>query len=362
MANKKTKPLASSSSISTLKEKVLALLSFIKNKLTKRRIIIILIIVAIIFGVRYWQAKRNESEIDVASVKRGVVKEELILTGEIMADNYAKLSFPTSGKLSWIGTKEGDWVIKGQALASLDKTTLDTAYQMARNNLRKYEATVNRVHDDLKDKESTETYSEIETRVTAEATKDYYYDALRAAQYNLRNATLIAPFEGLITYVAHPYAGVNVFMTNTEIELIDPSTIYLDVSADQSEINDLYLNQKVTIILDSFPEKEYEGEITFIGYTPKAGEVGTVYKIRVNFINLNKDEILRIGMTGDANFILKEKTDILYVPSGFVNTDKDGKYVQLEKANNKVYIETGIEGEETIEISGDISEGDSIFD
>ncbi|KKR55648.1 MAG: hypothetical protein UT93_C0020G0006 [Candidatus Woesebacteria bacterium GW2011_GWF1_40_24] len=67
-------------------------------------------------------------------------------------------------------------------------------------------------------------------------------------------------------------------------------------------------------------------------------------------------------MTGDAKFILSQSENALYVPSRFVNADKDGKYVYLGSKENKVYIKTGVEGEENIEILEGVSEGDVLYD
>ncbi|MFC1710174.1 efflux RND transporter periplasmic adaptor subunit [Patescibacteria group bacterium] len=335
----------------------------IKSFLTWKRVVILLIIIAVIVGWKYYSNQKAQRGAKTETVKVGVIREELILTGDVVADLHAQMKFPTSGKLSWMGVSEGDWVWKGQALASLDRTTLDAAYQQARSNLRKYDATVDRVHDDLKDKDSTETFTEIETRVTAEATKDYYWDAFRTAEYNLRNANLYAPFAGLVTYISSSFGGVNVLFSDIQVELVDPKTIYFDVSADQSEVTSLKVGQKAIVVLDSFPDKEFEGEISYISYTPKAGEVGAVYEIKVIFPQEDPDfNKVRVGMTGDARFTLSEKMDALYIPVEFLNTDKQGKYVNLSRLNNKVYVEIGVEGEDTVEIIGDVKEGDVVFD
>ena len=67
-------------------------------------------------------------------------------------------------------------------------------------------------------------------------------------------------------------------------------------------------------------------------------------------------------MTGDARFIVTKKEGVLYIPSDYVNSDKDGEYVRIDGGKNKKYIEVGIEGGDKTEISGDISEGEQVFD
>lgn len=336
----------------------------VKSKLTKRRLIFVSVVVAVVAGIFIYSSQKAKNGVETTLVQKGTIKEELILSGEIQAEKYVKMTFPVGGKVAWVGVEEGDKVYKGQALSSIDSTTLDAAYQQARATLRKYEATVDYIHDSLKDKSTTETYEERDTRTTAEATKDAAYDAFRAAEYNLKNATLIAPFAGIVTSIGESSPGVNILATQTQIELIDPTTIYFEVTADQSEVISIQKDQDATVILDSFSDKEIQGKISFVGITPKEGETSVVYEVKIIFPEENVETSkLKISMTGDAKFIISQKEEALYVPNKFVNSDKNGRFVYLNNKKNKVYIETGIEGEENTEIVGDvIKEGDKLVD
>ncbi len=336
--------------------------NILKRFLRKRNLVIAIIIAVVGFGIyKFFFAKDNE--VETSKVLRGSVEEELILSGVISADEYVKLSFPTSGQISWVGVSEGKEVKKGQALIKLDTTVLNTVFQQARASLREEEATVANIHDQVKDHSGDETYAQKDTRTAAEVAKDKAYEAYIAAEYNLRNATLVSPFAGIATFVAHPYPGMNVLATETQVEIINPETIYFEVTADQSEVTSLNNGQEVHIILDSFPDEEIKGEVIFISYTPKTNEAGIAYKVKVKLLDFeNNYEKFRLGMGGDAKFILSEKEDVLYLPPKFVNSDSEGKYVNKDKITNKVYIEVGIEGEDRVEITGDVEEGDMVFD
>jgi macrolide-specific efflux system membrane fusion protein len=210
---------------------------------------LITVMAVIIIGVLIWRWQiANGDDLDTFEIKKGTVQEELILTGSVKADEHTNLSFSTSGKIIWVGVSEGDWVKKGQALAKIDTTSLNAAYQRARSDLRSADASVEKAHDDVKDHDGDETYAQKETRTTAEVAKDKAWEAVKIAEQNLNNATLLAPFEGLVTYVANPFSGVNVLYTATQFELLNPETIYFDVSADQSEVIDIHKDQKVTHI------------------------------------------------------------------------------------------------------------------
>ncbi len=326
-----------------------------------RWILISLLIVGVFLAV--FLTKKSKNQIDSTTVERGPVKEELVLTGSVKADKHVILYFPTSGKISSVYVKEGQWVYKGQLLTSLDKTVLNSTYMQALNSYRNYQAVAENVLDSVKDHDADESYAQKATRTAAESARDSAYDAVKAAEYNLRNATLYAPFAGYVTSLPFPNPGVNVNLTEAQVELLDPESIYFEVEADQSEVTEIKEGMPVTIILDSFRDKEISGTVLFVSYSPKAGESSTIYEVKVD---LNDDSLgdlqPRIGMSGDARFVVSQKEDALYVPTLFINSDKDGKYVNLGKIGNKVRVETGIEGEENTEIVSGVNEGDVLFD
>lgn len=324
--------------------------------------ILLIIIVLGVLGFIFFGGK-GKKEIVTTTVSKGTIKEELVLSGFVKADKHVVLYFPTGGKIAGVYVKEGDWVKKGQAIISLDKTVLGSAYQQALNAYRSSQAAAESALDTVKGHSADETYAQKATRTAAEATRDSAYDAMRAALYNLNNSTLYAPFEGLITSLPFSNPGVNVSFTDAQVEILDPKSIYFEVEADQSEVINIKDKAKVVIVLDSFRDKTLLGSVTFISFTPKANSASTIYKVKVD---LDKDSLgeltPRIGMGGDANFILSEKSDVLSVPARFVNSDKDGKYVNLGKMGNKVRVTTGIEGEDSIEIVSGVKEGDTLYD
>ena len=334
---------------------------FYKNK----KYWIITIIILAIFGYFYFKSSSAKSGgVTSTEVKKGTVEEVLTLSGEIMADEYTQLTFPTAGEISWVGVKEGDEVKRGQSLTKLNTVVLNAAYQQAKATLRAAEATVDNIHDQVKDHSGDETFAQKDLRTTAEAAKDRAYESYVAAEYNLRNSTISTPFDGVITYLAHPFSGVNVFPTETQVEVLNPGTMYFDVSADQSEVLQLYVGQNVEIVLDSVSNERLKGKIVFIGYTPKPNEAGTIYKVKVAFDDKNLDiKKYRIGLSGDANFITAQKDNALYVPPNYIKTDASGRYLSKSRKNGKTYIEVGLEGEDKTEIISDkVKEGDVVFD
>lgn len=298
----------------------------------------------------------------ITNIVRGDLKEEMILSGSINAVNYAKLSYETSGKIIYVGVKDGDKVYKGKLLSKLDTTVLNSSYQIALSNLRATEATVGNIHDQVKNHSSDETFAQKDLRTTAEVNKDKAYEAVISAKRNLDGASIYAPFNGIVTNIVHPFAGVFTSIGATEVEVLDPETMYISATIDQSDILSLIDKKDGEIIFDAYLDESYKGKIESISYAPKAGENGTVYEVKISIVDINKIySKLRIGMTADVKFVLKNKQNILIVPTQYIKDDIKGKYLFVGQKTNKVYVETGIENDKGVEVSGNIKEGDKIF-
>jgi len=323
----------------------------------------ILVIVSIVLFWNFF-VKNGNGQFETATVERGTVTEELILSGSIVADEHAYLRFPASGKLSYVGVTEGEQVVRGQLLGKMDTTLLNSAYEQAKSALRAAEANVDAVHDSVKDNDSTETFDERNTRTTAETTKDRAYEAFVQAEYNLRNSSIYAPFAGLVITVGHPFAGVNVLPTETMFELLNPETMYFSVTADQTEINQIALGDKVYIELDAADGVELTGAVSYISFAPIQGEVGSVYSIKVSLDNLGTGDFdYRVGMTGDAHFVLNKKDDVLYVPTTFIQRTGDTNTLLIDDGKDSISVTIGLEGEDNVEVSGEgITEGLTIYD
>lgn len=328
----------------------------------RKKLIIALGVLLLVFFIGRSVILSKNKGLVQESIKRGSVVQEMILSGEVKARQDAKLFFAMPGELVWLGIKEGDLVRKGQVIARLDTTNLYASYEMANSDLRLAKATLDRVYDQIQGHEKDESFSQIETRTAAEVTKDKAYRALTIAGKNLSNASLTAPFDGVITSVTFPFTGINLLNTNYLVQMINPKTYYFEVVADQTEVVDLKVGQKVEIKFDSF-EENVEGLVEYIGLSPIEGEAGATYRVKIGInswpFDVNK---LKVGMTGDAKVILSERENVLFLPPKFINSDQKGKYVNLGRKNNKVYIETGLEGDDRVEVKGEINDGNVVYD
>jgi RND family efflux transporter MFP subunit len=337
-------------------------MSWIKKFFTKKKIIVTLtlIVIFIVGGSLFGNSKKTVQ--NFTSVKRGDIKQELTLSGQVDAQDHAVLSFAIPGKINWIGVKEGEWVKKNQAIATLDMEVLNAALRQAWQNFTTAKASSDKYYDG-RDPNKAESYDQKIERTTLDMAQNNAYDNVRITQENLKSATLFSPIEGLVVDVNPDLPGINVSSLNSNYEIVNPSTVFLKVTADQTEVGSISVGQSGSIVFDSYPEEQAVGKIKDISFTPDKNETGTVYDVKVSFSNIdNSDYKYRLGMTADVNFIIKENKNTLIIPSGYIKSDQKGKFVLVGKEKKKSYIKTGIENDQDTEVTNGLSEGDVIYD
>lgn len=88
----------------------------------------------------------------------------------------------------------------------------------------------------------------------------------------LEDHTIQSPVNGIITekFVA---VGENVFPNSPLLDLLDITSMYIEIFIEESEIASLRLNQKVKILVDGLKRQDLSGQIVFFGkkaeFSPK---------------------------------------------------------------------------------------------
>ena len=206
-------------------------------------------------------------------------------------------------------------------------------------------------------------------------------DALRVldqAQFDLNNSIidvelkklaieysyLSSPIEGIVVRVGSPYAGVNITPSQAEIEIINPNTIYFSATADQTDVIRLEQGKTGKIVFDAYPDDSFSGTLYYISFIPKEDETGTVYKLKFQLDDKARTLPLKMKMTADLGINLKERKNVISIPSGFIKKDRKGNYVKVDRhgKEEKKYLEIGEEIGGNVIIKNDLSAGDVIYD
>lgn len=314
------------------------------------------------------KAQASELESKTFTVKRQDLTETLSLSGEIDALEKADVKFQTSGLLTWVGVKEGDFVKKYQAIASLDKRELTNSLNQYMNAFLKERWNFEQGVDDNKDWQ-TKGMTDAARNIVKRTLDKNQFDlnnavlAFEAKNLALKFATIYSPFEGVVIKVDVPLSGTNITPASAVFSIVNPKTLFLSAIADQTEVPSFKKGMTGKVILDSFPEKELVATVEKIGFIPKVGESGTVYEIQILFNYSDLGDSLKMGMTGDVNFVLKEIKDVLVIPEAYIKK-QNGKYFVSKMVEGKLSSREIVEGEiieGMVEIKEGLNENDVIY-
>ena len=340
------------------------------TKFIKKRWYLVLIVLAIIIFVfvQNRKASSSQDQRDTYRIKKETLEETLSLSGEIDADERVVLKFQTSGRLAWVGVKEGDTVKKYQTIASLDQRDLKNRLQKYLNTFVSQRLSFEQTQDDYWNEQFdiSETVRANAERVLQDAQYDLNSAVLDVELQTLtvEYANLWTPIEGVVTRIDVPFSGVNITPATAEFEVVNPSTIYLSVTAEQSDVILLSEGMQGEIVFDAYPEQTFSGTIDYISFSPVTGETGTVYKIKMLLSDDAQELPLKLAMTADVEFALREKPNVLAAPLKFIKEDNKGDYLDIERKGKreKVYIKKGEEIGEKVEIKSGVIVGDLVYD
>jgi RND family efflux transporter MFP subunit len=339
-----------------------------------RKIWWVVLIAAIIGGYLLYTSHSAQAQVDedlLYTVERQTLRDSISLAGSINAEERVSVSFPQSGKLTWVGVKEGERVKQYQGLASLDQRQLE---KQIKKNLNMYLQTRTNFDQTVDDNDEYHLQPDSDEG-------DRMKRLIEISQANLDNAVLdveiqtiakedaflFSPIAGIVTKARHPYPGVNVSTSQVEFEIINPDSLYFSASADQVDVIKLANGMTGDITLDSFIDDEIPGVIQDISFTPVQGELGTSYEVKISFSSPTTGNY-RLGMTGDVSFTINEFPDVVAIPSGYLQIDENGQSYVMKMTKNdgieetvKTPISISDEYQGNIIVTEGLNEGDVIY-
>jgi HlyD family secretion protein len=350
------------------------------RKLGIKRVAFILVILLIGFLVSKKVFSKSTSGYIMGTVQKQTITEMVTESGIVTTSGRVTIYSPTTGIVGKVFVANDDRVSEGQKLFTVkstatpqEKTTALAAFQAAKaavqqaeNNRRLTTTTVDRVHDDLKDKDSTETFTEKETRTTAEVAHDNAYDVLLSAQAQLvsaqvayqatQNSTVTAPISGLVSNLS--VASGSAVLVNNVLAPTSPILVLgglgpteIVISVGENDINKIQVGQKADIKLDAVDDRVFQGVVKRFdtGGTITQG----VVKFNVYLEVTDFDHRLKPGMTADVDIVTSELTDVLSVPNSAVKPYQKGRAVRRLDNNGKleyIPIKIGLRGKEFTQI------------
>jgi RND family efflux transporter MFP subunit len=351
---------------------------------TRVALVLGLILLASAAGL-YWKLPRQHVEpVTVVEVSVGTLEQTVAATGSVEARRKVLVTVEPGTRIAALYFNEQDIVVPGQVLAKLDDIELSTqlrqmegALNLAKTNLVEAEATLKRTKS-LYEKgyiarQEVETSQlQVDLYRTQVADKKAAIQLLKA---KLEQTLIRAPVSGAITRKLVEVGGVVSDGTRgptahaggqlqpkgiAEIAHLDALEFHADV--DQTDIGSLKRRQRVVIALDAFPDRRFHGtveEITLSNVEEVSGRVR--YKVTVALEKSNA--LLRLGMTGTADFILVRKENILTLPTSILIQREGEEFVFVaedSKARQRT-LRIGLRNEELVEVVSGLQAGEQVI-
>ncbi len=332
---------------------------------TRRRKLLLFAILTIIALSQIRSFYKADYEVRVIEVRRDTFVDTISASGEVKAERFAQMVFQSPGDIKDIYVSDGSFVKKGERIATIDSTIAYQTYLQAEADLRAREASLAVVYDEIKGNDDDETLEQKETRTLAETAKDKAYRAYVSAQKALSNTTVRAPFDGIVQYGNNVSIGSYASPATPSFVMVSPETVYFEAEVSEIEVSEIKIDMKSKIQLDAYPNEEYDQRVAMIGITNVTTSTGgTAYTVKVGLPENNENK-LRVGMSGDIEFIIEETANTLFVPFSALVEEEGLRYVWMVSDTSRVEkreVKTGNSSIDSVEILSGIAEGDRIVE
>lgn len=301
-----------------------------KNKFVLVAAILAVMAIATYFTFSKMKAAPVVSVAEVTMVSPSLTDAVLTASGYVVAQRQAAIASKGTGRLEYLGVEEGDVVRKGEIIARLEHTDVDAALNQARANLEMAEAALKQNQAQLKESElhfnrqkdllakgliSDAEYDIAEARYNnnlaavnwAEAQVELAKAAVVAAEVNVENTNIRAPFDGtVLTKNADIGEMVAPFAASSNsrgavVTIADMTSLEVEADVSESNIQKVQPGQPCEIILDAFPGERYPGYVHKIVPTADRAKATVLTKIRFKQL----DEKVLPEMSAKVNFLTR---------------------------------------------------------
>ena len=339
------------------------------------------------------QAAAKDETAKIVLAKEGSVASSVLLSGSVTAQNEQYIYYDASkGDLDEVLVSVGDQVSEGQALVKYSSTEAQAAYNAASRAVAKANRHINELNESRNTAAATPSLpqaglegatGQAPAQSSGSATaaidsqisdaRDVRADAeaqLEKAQAQLNAATVLSTVEGTVVEVNRNVSKSPTGNSQVLVHIV--SNDNLQVKGELSEYNlaNLSVGQEVTFTSKVYPDKTWNGKISYISNYPKnnseassslaGSNTGSKYPYTVDVTSEIGD--LKQGFTVSVE--VKSTSKALIVPITSVVMEEDKNYVWILDENQKakkVEVGLGNADAENQEITSGLTDGAKVI-
>lgn len=388
-------------------------------------LVVVLVVISVLIGGKKagWFGKSgNFKEVSITTIEKLDIVETVSATGKIQPEIEVKLSSEVSGEIIELPIKEGQQVKKGDLLVRINPDIIQAGLNRSEASLLNVKAGLQQAEASLKEAKlsydrnkelfdkgvisKAEWDRAVSAYEVAEASKQSAFYSVRSAQAtvneardNLNRTIIYAPRSGTISKLSVEL-GERVVgtqqMAGTEIvRVANLNNMEVEVDVNENDIVKVQIGDSTIVEVDAYLKKEFKGLVTEIANTAEnaiSADQVTNFKVKVRILEESYKDLLegkaesyspfRPGMTATVDVITDKREKIIGVPISAIVIKNDTsstkgkvKTVDLKESEKKFecvfvksgetaklrVIETGIQDDSNIEITGGLQEGEEVI-
>ena len=334
-------------------------------------------------------------KVETEKVSLQTVIQKVNASGNIQPETEVKISATSSAWIDSITVNEGDTVVKGQHLISLDRKQLLANYNSAASSVRSAKARL--IQEEASKKRVINMYEQnLASDQELEAVQASYEIAkssleqaesmLASRKDDLDKARIMSPQDGVVTKIYKEVGEMAVggmFQADNLMIIADLSKMEVIIDVNENDVVSVSIGDTTEIEVDAFLDTLFYGivsEIAHISETTGMGSQQQVTNFQVKVRMLDVPDGIRPGMSATADIITATKPNVIAIPIQSLtvrqkgaekygnrvkksrqlsdNQDSDSKNAQNEELEELVFVIADSEGDvNRNELSQSISDG-----
>jgi HlyD family secretion protein len=307
-----------------------------------KRLILIVIVLALVgvgAGAYYMNRPAKEPEVRTAQVTRGDIVDVVAATGTLEAVTTVQVGTQVGGIIQELYADFNDIVKKGQVIARLDPTLLQTNIEQQRANVTRSEADLDRLKVALDDGQqkldrakalfdkNLLPRTDLETaQVNVQSAKAQIKSSeaalvqaksqLNSADVNMAHTVITAPIDGIVISRAVELGQtVNAGMSAPTLYVLaaDLTKMQVNANIDEADVGRMRPGQAVTFRVDAFPTETFTGAVEQVRLQPTTVQNVVTYQTVIAVPN--EQLKLKPGMTANVSIEINHKTNVLRIPA-----------------------------------------------
>ena len=339
------------------------------------------------------QAAAKDETAKIVLAKEGAVASSVLLSGTVTAQNEQYIYYDASkGDLDEVLVSVGDQVSEGQALVKYSSTEAQAAYDAASRAVAKANRHINELNESRNTAAATPSLpqaglegatGQAPAQSSGSATaaidsqisdaRDVRADAeaqLEKAQAQLNAATVLSTVEGTVVEVNRNVSKSPTGNSQVLVHIVSNDNLQIKGELSEYNLANLSVGQEVTFTSKVYPDKTWNGKISYISNYPKnnseassslaGSNTGSKYPYTVDVTSEIGD--LKQGFTVSVE--VKSTSKALIVPISSVVMEENKNYVWILDENQKakkVEVGLGNADAENQEITSGLTDGAKVI-